>query len=204
MDARQRTEATPPRLRPWLGRPLAAATFALRSLAAAALTFALSAAPTFVLAQEASRIGYVDMKRLIDNAPQMLAARERLRLEFDKRDTALKAEMSQLAALDLRLRNEAQTLPAPDLAALQRQADALRRSIERTKQRLQQELASRTDQELDRTWPLIDDAVADYAREAGLDLVVQSPVVFASGRIDITDRVLERLKREATSAQVEP
>ena len=194
MDARRRTAANKPRLRPWLGRSLATVTLALGLIAAASVA----------TAQDASRIGYVDMKRLIDNAPQMLAARERLRLEFDKRDAALKTEIGNLAALDLRLKNEAATLPADEATALQRQADTLRRTIERTKQRLQQDLASRTDQEIDRTWPLIDEAVAEYAREAGLDLVVQSPVVFASGRIDITERVLERLKREATSAQVEP
>ena len=194
MEARRRTAAIKPRLRPWLGRSLATVTLAL----------VLVAATSVAAAQDVGRIGYVDMKRLIDNAPQMLAARERLRLEFDKRDAALKIEIGKLTALDLRLKDQAASLSPEEATALQREADTLRRSIERTKQRLQQELATRTDQEIDRTWPLIDDAVADYAREAGLDLVVQSPVVFASGRIDITERVLERLKRNATSAQVEP
>ena len=83
-----------------------------------------------------------------------------------------------------------------DPDSLQRQADALRRSVERTRQRLREELRTRSEQEIDRTWPLINDAVADYAREQGYDLVVHSPVVYVSGRIDITDAVLERMRRD--------
>jgi outer membrane protein len=149
----------------------------------------------------ATRIGYVDMQRLIDNAPQTLAARERLRREFDQRDADLKIEIARLAALDKRVQDEAATLAEAELTTLRRQAETLRRSIERTQQRLREEFNTRVDQELERTWPLINEAVADYAREAGYDLVVPSPVVYVSGRVDITERVLDRLKRDATQAQ---
>ena len=149
----------------------------------------------------ATRIGYVDMQRLIDNAPQTLAARERLRREFDQRDAELKTEIARLAVLDQRTKDEAATLAEAELTALRRQVDTLRRSIERTQQRLREEFNTRVDQELERTWPLINEAVAEYAREAGYDLVVPSPVVYVSGRVDITERVLDRLKRESTQAQ---
>lgn len=155
-----------------------------------------------VTAQETpGRIGYVDMQRLIDNAPQTLAARERLRQEFDRRDADLKAEIARLTALDGRIANESDTLGEAELTALRRQADTLRRSIERTQQRLREEFNARVDQELERTWPLINQAVADYARETGYDLVVPSPVVYVSGRVDITERVLDRLERDYARAQ---
>lgn len=151
-------------------------------------------------AQDGGRVGYVDMKRLLDNAPQVLAARERLAREFDAQDRELTAESGRLAELrariaDSKARPEAR-LDADELQTLQRQADALERSIERTRARLRAELESRTEQEIDRAWPRINDAVADYAREAGYELVIASPVVYYSGRIDITERVLERLKRD--------
>jgi len=55
-------------------------------------------------------------------------------------------------------------------------------------------------QETDNAWPLIEEAVADYAREQGFDLVLPGPVLYASGRIDITDRVLDRLRQSTQSA----
>jgi outer membrane protein len=187
MRAGRRTNPMRFRARHWLMLGLALA-FALFLGAAAAQ-------------DGATRIGYVDMQRLIDNAPQTLAARERLRREFDQRDAELKAEVARLAALDQRVKDEASTLAEPELTALRRQADTLRRSIERTQQRLREEFNTRVDQELERTWPLINEAVAEYAREAGYDLVVPSPVVYVSGRVDITERVLDRLKRDSTQAQ---
>jgi outer membrane protein len=155
-------------------------------------------------AQQSSKVGYVDMQRLIDNAPQVLAARARLEEEFGARDREFKAEQARLAELDARVRDEAATLPAADLDALRRQADALRRSIDRTRARLREELAQRREQELERAWPLVTDAVSDLAREEGYDLIVPSPVIFASGRIDITDRVLDRLKRDYAAAGARP
>lgn len=185
MNAARRTTAKRRGARRWLG-------------------LALVLAAGLALAQDGpSRVGYVDMQRLLDNAPHMLAARARLKQEFDQRDAALKQDEARLAGLDLRLRSEAATLPAAELATLQRQADALRRSVERTRQRLREEFSTRVDQELDRTWPSINEAVADFAREQGYDLIVQSPVIYVSGRIDVTDRVLDRLKREYSQAKAE-
>ncbi len=81
--------------------------------------------------------------------------------------------------------------------ALQREIDALDRSIKRSRDTLRAELKTRSDQELDRSWREINDAVVEFAREQGYDLIVPSPVVYASPKVDVTDRVLERLRRSA-------
>lgn len=183
------------------GRRSNTVRFRPRLWLAPALALLVAAAP----AQEgAGRVAYVDTQRLLDSAPQVLAARERLRQEFDRRDADLKVEVARLAALDRRIADDVQGVPEAERATLQRQADALRRSIERTQQRLREELTTRSDQEIDRVWPLITDAVAEYAREQGYDLVVPSPVVYVSGRVDITERVLDRLKRDFAQTQTRP
>jgi len=167
-----------------------------RLLAALLAALLLVAAP--VAAQQAPvRIGYVDMQRLIDNAPQVAAARARLEREFADRNAVLDADAERLAAMEQRLATQGAVLPPEETTRLQREAEALRRSIERTRSRLQQELNQRVDQELARAWPAMEAAVADYAREAGYDLVLASPQLYASGRIDITDRVLDRLRQQA-------
>lgn len=149
-------------------------------------------------AQEGSgRIAYVDMQRLIDSAPQVVAARAQLQAEFAERDRALDADAKRLAELDDRIRREADLMSTDDARNLRQEADALRSSIQRTRDRLSQELNSRIDQELDKAWPDIEASVAEYAREAGYDLVVGSPVIYASGRVDITDRVLDRLRQSS-------
>ena len=156
----------------------------------------LAVGPAF--AQECGgRIAYVDMQRLIDSAPQVVAARAQLQAEFAERDRALDADAKRLAELDDRIRREADLMSTDDARNLRQEADALRSSIQRTRDRLSQELNSRIDQELDKAWPDIEASVAEYAREAGYDLVVGSPVIYASGRVDITDRVLDRLRQSS-------
>jgi outer membrane protein len=170
-------------------------------LAAAAM---LSALVLEALATEAAiaqtpaaiKIGYVDMKRLLDNAPQVVAGRRTLEREFSARDAALKADEQRLAEL----RRKQSTLAKGEADTLQREIDALDRSIKRNRDDLRTELKTRSDQELDRSWRAINDAVVEFAREQGYDLIVPSPVVYASPRVDITDKILDRLRRAATKA----
>ena len=161
-------------------------------LAAFALLFAASAHAQ----PENVRIGYVDMKRLLDNAPQVVAGRQKLEREFAPRDTALNADEMRLAALRSRYERDNALLGREEAESLKREIDALDRSIRRNRDNLRSELKARSDQELDRSWREINNAVVEFARERNIDLIVPSPVVYASPRIDITDQVLERLKRQ--------
>lgn len=146
------------------------------------------------LAQQAAvtRIAYVDMKRLIDDSPQVREARARLQREFDASIALLREDESRVSALQARLLT-AEAIEAP---ALRSELEPLRRSVERTRERLRSELESRSEQEVQRAWPVLNEAIANYARDNGLDLVVSSGALYVSGRVDITDRVLDLLERE--------
>ncbi len=170
--------------------------------AARSLALALALLPLAALAQ--AKLGYVDMKRLLDNAPQVQAGRDRLQREFAARDTALKRDETRLADLKNEFERDGVLLNKTDADAKKREIDALERSVKRTREELRAELKSRSDQELDKSWQEINNTVVDYAREQGLDLVVPSPVVYADPRIDITDRVLERLRRDFQSKRSTP
>ena len=148
------------------------------------------------LAQNGVRIGYVDMQRLLTSAPQILAAREKMQREFDTRDAELRVDEARLAELDQRAAN---TRDETIRLQITRQADALRRSITRTRERLRNELSTRVDEETENAWPLINDAIAEHGREHDYDLIVTSPVAYVSGRIDVTDDVLARLRRQLQS-----
>lgn len=168
---------------------------AARTLVGAVLILLAAAA----LAQSA-RIGYVDMKRLIDQAPQVVESRRKLESEFRQRDAALQTEQARLLELEARERRDAAILPKAAADSLRREIGALRKSIERTRKRLAEELKARQDEEFNRQWPRLEAAVIAHARENQLDLVVQAPVMYASAQIDITDAVLARLRREAAPA----
>lgn len=144
-----------------------------------------------------SRIAYVDMKRLIDESPQVRGARARLQREFDAAIALLRGDEARLDELERRLADASSSGDADAAARLRTQLDPLKRSVERTRERLRSDLDSRSEQEVERAWPLINEAIADYARSNNLDLVLSSGALYVSGRVDITDRVLELLERES-------
>jgi len=137
---------------------------------------------------QGTRIGYVDMKRLLDNAPQVLEARARLAREFSERDQRLKADEQRLAESEARQKREQAVLSKADAEKLAAEIDALRRGTQRAREQLRDELARRSKEELDKRWPEV------------LGVVVEAPVLYASPSVDITDAVLERLRRPPAGA----
>lgn len=168
------------------------------------VTLALSLVSPVAAQTSAMRIGYVDMKRLLDNAPQVVAGRQKLEREFAPRDSALTADEMRLVAMRSRYERDNADMDRTEAEALRREIDALDRSIRRNRENLRSELKTRSDQELDRSWREINNAVVEFAREQGIDLIVPSPVIYASQKIDVTDQVLERLKRKHSGRSGSP
>ena len=170
-----------------------------------AIALALAFLPFLALAQTATgKVGYVDLKRLIDNAPQMVESRAHLQREFAPRDATLKSDETRLADMNKRYARDSAIMSKADADALKRQIDTLDGAIKRTRDTLRNDLNTRASADRDRIWQQINDAVIDYARAHGYDLIVPSPVVYANPRIDITDAVLDQLRRAKTAAGTPP
>jgi outer membrane protein len=170
-----------------------------------AFALMLALLPAWAPAQSgAGKIGYVDLKRLLDNAPQMVDSRAKLQQEFAGRDNALKADEAKLASLQQKYDRDASIMSKPDAETLKRDIDTLDRANKRTREALRTELNTRATAERDRLWTQINDTVIEYARAQGFDLIVPSPVVYASARIDITDAVLDKLRQPKPAAGAKP
>ena len=168
----------------------------------------LAVIPALALGQApqpaAEKIGYVDLKRLIDNAPQMLESKTKLQQEFATRDAALSADETRLAASRQRYDRDNAIMSKTDADALKREVDTLERSVKRGRDDLHNDFNTRAVAERDRIWQDINNAVVEYALANNYDLIVSSPVIYASPRIDITEAVLDRLRRPKNSAGAKP
>jgi outer membrane protein len=147
------------------------------------------------------RIGYVDMKRVLDNAPQVLAGRARLDQEFRARNDAIEMDEMRTAALEARLQQG--DLSAESRIQTERDIRDLRRNITRRKEDLRDELSFRRTEEVQSLEAQINVAVQEIAERNGFDLIVSSPVVYASPDLDITDLILEQLEVEYAADQLE-
>lgn len=146
------------------------------------------------LAHAQARIGYVDMKRLLDEAPQVAAGRSKLAREFEDRNDELKIKERRLESMEQRLMDESASLSEEQRINLEWEIRSLRREINTTRQQLSDDLNIRLNEELSQVDDEVEKAIRTIAREQGYDLVLSSPVEFASDRINLTDQVLQRLR----------
>ena len=163
------------------------------------LAFLLAAA-TPVTAQQL-RVGYVDMKQVLDNAPQVLAGRDQLDLEFRPRNDSIEFQERQVEAMETRLQQGDLTEDAR--LRLERDLREMRRNVARQKEDLRDELSFRRTEEVQQLEVQINVAVQEIARRNGYDLIVSSPVIYASPALDITDLILEQLEVEYAADQLE-
>jgi outer membrane protein len=147
------------------------------------------------------RIAYVDMKQVLDNAPQVVAGRATLDKEFRARNDAI--EMDEFRAGTLETRLVQADLSSDNKLALERELRELHRNISRRKEDLRDELSFRRTEEVQRLEDQINVAVQVIAQRNGFDLIISSPVVYASPDLDITDLILEQLEVEFAADQLE-
>jgi outer membrane protein len=143
----------------------------------------------------APRIGYIDVKRLIDTAPQFLESKAKLEREFAKQNAQINADDAKLAGLKQRYERDSAIMTKENAEALKREIDATERDNKRRREETRAEYNNRGAEEVNRNLRLINDTAIEYARTQGYDMVVGSQaVLYASPRVDITDAVLQRLK----------
>jgi len=139
-------------------------------------------------------VGYVDMKQVLDNAPQVLAGREKLDLEFRPRNETIEFQERQAQAMDDRL--QMGDLAEDAKIRLDRELREMQRSVARQKEDLRDELSFRRTEEVQKLEEQINQAVEVIARNNGYDLILSSPVVYADPSLDITQLILDQLRLE--------
>lgn len=163
-------------------RNVYAAVFAL------AIPALLSAAP--VAAQ--SKIAAISTQVLLRDAPQIRAADQKLKAEFEKREKELQAEGKKLSDDFKKAQREADAMSPQQKAAAEKDLFN-RKSDYELKQRQFAEQAQARNGELQReVLEQISKAIEEVAREKGLDLVLRDPA-FAAPGMDITGDVLKKL-----------
>jgi outer membrane protein len=140
------------------------------------------------------RIGYLDMKQVLDRAPQVMAGRDQLDLEFRPRNDAIEFQERQVQTMEDRLQQG--DIAEDARLRLDRDLREMRRNVNRQKEDLRDELSFRRTEEVQKLEDQINQAVQVIARENGYDLILSSPVVYADSSLDVTQLILDQLRLE--------
>lgn len=142
-----------------------------------------------------TRVAVVDMKRVIEGAPQYTAAKQRVIAELANVEVKLKADEAQLVALKRRRELEAPLMVKAQLDDLVRTIEASERALKRSRDEFNQRLTLRTNEVVRDLERKLGEVIAEVAKLQGADTVISTTAtVYTNPRIDITEAVLAKLR----------
>ena len=165
----------------------------LKTSLAAALAAAALCTPA---AAQELKIGYVNSERVLREAGPAKAAQTKLEAEFGKRERELNDQASKLKAAADKLDKDAPTLAEAERGRRQRELVEQDRDIQRKRREFQEDLTQRKNEELATVVERANRVIKQIFDGEKYDLILQE-VVFASGRVDITEKVIKALNSGA-------
>lgn len=140
------------------------------------------------------KVGFVNIRQLIANAPQIKQVQTKLATEFEDKNQAIIALRNEIVKLSASYDQQ----PSKDeQLALQKQIDDKQLELSKLQQFMQDEFNLRRNEALGKVQTLIVKMVAKVSKEKQLDIVLNNTgVVYVSNRIDITPDVFKYLSEQ--------
>jgi outer membrane protein len=142
-----------------------------------------------------SSVGFVSLERILREAPAAQRAQKKLEQEFSQRGQELSKITEQLKKMQGNLEKNAVTMSESERQKREREFGDVNRDFQRRQREFNEDLAQRRKEEFDGVLERANRAVKQIAEAEKLDIVFQNEqVVWASTRIDITDKVIKVLE----------
>jgi outer membrane protein len=156
-----------------------------------AILFLLAAMALPAAAQ--MKIGFVNTERVFREAAPAKRAQQKLEREFAARNTELGKIEKQGRDLQAELERDNVTMTETVRRDKERQLADISRNFQRLQREIREDLNLRRNEELASVQERANKVIQQIAEAEKFDLILQDPVVFASQRIDITEKVIKAL-----------
>jgi len=153
---------------------------------------ALAAAASLAVAQEATRIGFVNTERILRDAAPAKASQQKLEQEFSRREKELQDVAARLKSMGERIDRDGAVMSESDRQRRQREYADLEKEFQRKQREFREDLNQRRNEELAQVIEKANRVIKQIAEQEKYDIILQE-AVFASPRIDITEKVLRAL-----------
>ena len=140
------------------------------------------------------KIGYVNAARLLDESPQSEDVSKRLKQEFSGKEKDLLSKQNELKKLQDRMTRDGSVMSEAEHSKLDRDILTLQRDVQRRSDEFREDLNLRKNEEMNKLLGVIQQAIADIGKEQNYDLIVYEGVAYAATTIDLTDKVLDKLR----------
>jgi outer membrane protein len=162
------------------------------ALARSVVALALVACATSAAAVE-YKLGFVNTERLFREATPAKRAQAKIEKEFATRDGEIQKLAKQVRDLQALLDKDGATMAESDRRNKERDLANQSRDLQRMQREFREDLNLRRNEELAGIQERANKVIQQIAADEKFDLILQDPVVYASQRIDITDKVIKAL-----------
>ncbi|MDX1252241.1 MAG: OmpH family outer membrane protein [Gammaproteobacteria bacterium] len=147
------------------------------------------------------KIGVVNATEVLEKAPQKEAAGGRLEQEFSGRRNKLQSEFKEIKQLEEKLAKDGVTMSEGERAKAEKDLLVRKRDFARAQDELNGDLNIRRNEELNKLQQTLLDAIQTVGKEESYDLILAEGVAYVNPKIDLTEKVLQRMKDKATKAK---
>lgn len=140
------------------------------------------------------KIGYVNTEKLFRDSQLAVKAQKKLEKEFQVREQNIQKQVKQARDLQAYLEKEGLTLAEADRVKKQKDLANLSRDIQHDQRTFREDLNQRKNEEFASVQERARKTIMEVAEREKFDLILEN-VIYASPKVDITDRVLKSLDR---------
>ena len=155
---------------------------------------ALFSAVNVAVAEEL-RIGVVDVTKLLEESPQAEELRKRLDSEFQRRSKDLLAKQKQLKNLSDKLSRDGAVMSDAEVKQLELDVRTRRRQLKSASDEFREDLNLRRNEESQKLRRQLTEVIHQLGKDENIDLILDN-AVYASARVNLTDKVLQRLNAQ--------
>lgn len=141
-----------------------------------------------------TKIGFVNTDRIFRESQLAIRAQKKLEREFSNREQEIQKLIKQARDLQTFIEKEGLTLSEAERSKRERDLANLNRDIQRAQREFREDLNQRKNEEFAAVHERARKAIIELAEKEKFDLILEN-VVYASGRVDITDRIIKTLDR---------
>lgn len=141
-----------------------------------------------------TKIGFVNIAKLMEDAPQVKSATKKMEGEFAPREKELVALQKEIKTLEDKLSRDGAMMSESERGKKERDIISMQRELKRAQEEFREDLNIRRNEEMGTLQRKLFDAVVAVAKEQKFDLIVES-AVYASDKVDVTNEVLKRLSK---------
>lgn len=139
------------------------------------------------------KIAVVNLPYILAKAPQAEAARKRMEKDFSARRNSLEAKQKKMVAEAEKLQRDAATMSADARGKAEDKLRSDQREFRRLQDEYNEDVGRAERDEMNKLRDVIKNVIGNMVKEDKYDLVLTEGILHASDKVDITEKVLQRM-----------